>query len=182
MERVDRGIEVGLSVMSIGDRLRSIRTDIGATQEIMAEIVGLGAASWKRLELEDRAPKGDVMARLVEMGYSADWLLTGFGQMRRDASVETTHRDSESPTVLDAGQFRVSWGLVWNVVAGIQQAFLERRPPSSPESFADAVIDLCRVYARRRMDGRAGPELDERGQPIDLAAEPDLRVILEGWK
>lgn len=51
----------------------------------MSERVGLGAASWKRLELEDRAPKGEVLAQLVEMGVSADWLLTGVGQMRRDA-------------------------------------------------------------------------------------------------
>lgn len=51
----------------------------------MAERVGLGAASWKRLELENRAPKGEVLSQLVEMGFSADWLLTGVGQMRRDA-------------------------------------------------------------------------------------------------
>jgi hypothetical protein len=148
----------------------------------MAEIVGLGAASWKRLELEDRAPKGGVMARLVEMGYSADWLLTGVGQMRRDTPAGTVWRDSESLGALDAGHFRVSWGLIWNVVAGIQQAFLEHRLPSSPEGLAEAVVALCRVYARRRIEGRAGPELDERGHPIDLSAEPDLRVILEGWK
>jgi len=51
----------------------------------MAELVGLGAASWKRLELEDRAPKGEVLAQLVGMGFSSDWLLTGNGTMRRDA-------------------------------------------------------------------------------------------------
>ena len=55
----------------------------------MAKRVGLGAASWKRLELEGRAPKADVLAQLVEMGFSADWLLTGVGSMRRDATSET---------------------------------------------------------------------------------------------
>ena len=54
----------------------------------MAKRVGLGAASWKRLELEGRAPKADVLAQLVEMGFSADWLLTGAGSMRRDATSE----------------------------------------------------------------------------------------------
>jgi hypothetical protein len=51
----------------------------------MAGRVGLGAASWKRLELEDRAPKGEVLIQLVELGFSADWLLTGAGEMRTEA-------------------------------------------------------------------------------------------------
>ena len=65
-----------------------MRTDLGLNQEAMAKRVGLGAASWKRLELEGRAPKADVLAQLVEMGFSADWLLTGVGSMRRDSTPE----------------------------------------------------------------------------------------------
>lgn len=54
----------------------------------MSRRFGLGETTWQRLELEGRAPKGDVLAQLVEMGFSADWLLTGVGSMRRDANPE----------------------------------------------------------------------------------------------
>ncbi len=69
--------------MTIGDRLRSIRASLGYTQTEVAAEFGMGESTWKRLELEDRAPKGDVLARLVALGFSTDWLLTGDGEMRR---------------------------------------------------------------------------------------------------
>jgi transcriptional regulator with XRE-family HTH domain len=82
---------------TIGDRLRSIREYLGLTQTEAAARFGMGESSWKRLELEDRAPKGEVLAKLVEMHFSSDWLLTGIGEMRRedpaiDARLEELHR------------------------------------------------------------------------------------------
>lgn len=68
--------------MGVGERLRAVRIALGLNQEDMAVHVGLGAGSWKRLELEDRAPKGEVLTQLVDEGFSIDWLLTGRGQMR----------------------------------------------------------------------------------------------------
>lgn len=51
----------------------------------MAERVGMGAASWKRLELENRAPKGEVLEQLARDGININWLLTGQGEMRGTA-------------------------------------------------------------------------------------------------
>lgn len=64
----------------------------------MARLVGIGAASWKRLELENRAPKGEVLAQLVEMGFDVNWLLSGRGEMR---PAQTGHA-AEAATELDA--------------------------------------------------------------------------------
>lgn len=75
--------------MSLGGRLKAIRNEVGEDQKTMSRRFGLGETTWQRLELESRAPKGDVLAQLVEMGFSADWLLTGVGSMRRDATSET---------------------------------------------------------------------------------------------
>lgn len=71
--------------MTLSARLRSIRQHLKLNQDAMTERFRLGVGAWKRLELEGRAPKGDVLAQLVEMGFSADWLLTGDGQMLRVA-------------------------------------------------------------------------------------------------
>ena len=71
---------------NMGDRLRAIRSDLGGSQKDMAKRFGLGETTWQTLELQGRAPKGEVLAQLVEMGFSVDWLLTGDGQMRRDAA------------------------------------------------------------------------------------------------
>lgn len=71
--------------MDVGDRLRSVRGGYGLNQEEMAERVGMGAASWKRLELENRAPKGEVLEQLARDGININWLLTGQGEMRGTA-------------------------------------------------------------------------------------------------
>lgn len=62
----------------------------------MSRRLGLGETTWQRLELEGRAPKGEVIAQLVEMGFSSDWLLTGEGEMRRGGLAEPA-----SPVDLD---------------------------------------------------------------------------------
>lgn len=72
-----------MSTLTLSDRLRRIRKDAGCDQKTMSKRLGLGDTSWQRLELEGRAPKGDVLRKLVEIGYSSDWLLTGQGEMRR---------------------------------------------------------------------------------------------------
>lgn len=37
------------------------------------------------MEAANRVPKGEVLAQLIDLGFSADWLVTGAGQMLRDA-------------------------------------------------------------------------------------------------
>lgn len=73
------------SPVNLGERLKAIRSDVGEDQKTMSRRFGLGETTWQRLELQGRAPKGEVLAQLVDMGFSADWLLTGAGSMRRVA-------------------------------------------------------------------------------------------------
>ncbi len=84
------------NVMStLGERLRIIRDAIGESQKGMASRFGLSENAWQRLELEGRAPKGDILAQLIDLGFSSDWLLTGQGQMRPSLSAA----DPERPTI-----------------------------------------------------------------------------------
>lgn len=88
--------------MQIGDRLKDIRKALGYDQKEMSRLFGLGDTTWQRLELEDRAPKGEILARLVEMGFSTDWLLTGIGQMRRSDEGKSTAEQPVKPMPTDA--------------------------------------------------------------------------------
>lgn len=84
-----RRIDIEVDVTSIAERLVAIRQYLGESQKGMAKRVGLGAASWQRLELENRAPKGPALSKLEELGFSTRWLLTGEGPMReRDEALE----------------------------------------------------------------------------------------------
>ena len=67
------------------ERLRSIRSRLGLSQDGMSERFGLGVGGWKRLEKEGRTPKDDVLAALFAAGINLNWLLTGDGQMLRNA-------------------------------------------------------------------------------------------------
>lgn len=57
----------------------------------MSRRFGLGDTTWQRLELEDRVPKGEVLAELIAMGFSVDWLITGVGAMRQEALPPQPH-------------------------------------------------------------------------------------------
>lgn len=70
--------------MSLSERLCSIRAHFDLSQDAMSEKFCLGVGTWKRLEKEGRAPKGDVLSALAEAGIDLNWLLTGVGQMLRD--------------------------------------------------------------------------------------------------
>lgn len=59
---------------------------MGLNQEAMSKRVGMGIVGWKTLESEGRAPKGEVLYRLMEMGFSVDWLISGEGSMKIEKS------------------------------------------------------------------------------------------------
>lgn len=82
----------------VSERLREIRASLGESQKGMAKRVGLGENGWQTLERENRAPKGEILAMLVELGFSADWLISGEGRMRRGAP----------PEAIDSGRLRVA--------------------------------------------------------------------------
>lgn len=83
---------------TINERLRAIREKMGESQKSMASRFGLSENAWQRLELEGRAPKGDVLAQLVDLGFSSDWLLTGRGKMQPDVAQAVDAATEPSPS------------------------------------------------------------------------------------
>jgi phage repressor protein C with HTH and peptisase S24 domain len=69
-----------------GERFVEVREICGVSITEMAEKAGVGRDTWRRYEAGD-LPTGQVLARLREMGFSIDWLLTGEGSVSREREV-----------------------------------------------------------------------------------------------
>jgi transcriptional regulator with XRE-family HTH domain len=74
--------------LTLGDRLKSIRVELGHTQKTMSDALGLGIRTWQTYELGNSLPKAETLNQLSELGYSIDWLLTGLGPMRIGGTAE----------------------------------------------------------------------------------------------
>lgn len=131
--------------MTLGDRFRAIRKhfDLNATQ--MGQRVGLGGrSSWERYERGENVPNGDILLHLAEMGVSADWLLTGNGEMLKSATPDAMEG---APSTLDEE-------LHGRVVDGITAAYKEMGQAIAP-------VHLGRMTARlinEIMAASDGPE------------------------
>ncbi len=65
------------------ERLKTARESISKSQKEMAEALGVGLKSWQVYEQGGSVPGGNVFESLVKLGFNANWLLTGEGEMRR---------------------------------------------------------------------------------------------------
>jgi transcriptional regulator with XRE-family HTH domain len=68
----------------IGSRLKRVRASM--TQPEMAELMGIAHRTYASYERDERIPDADALARLAEAGWNANWLLTGEGPERLEAS------------------------------------------------------------------------------------------------
>lgn len=69
--------------MSLPLRLKIIRTNLGKSQKAMAEELGKTTRSWQVYEEGKSVPGGEVFEALVKLGFDANWILTGEGEMKR---------------------------------------------------------------------------------------------------
>lgn len=67
---------------ALGERFVAIRKHLGCSQAEAGERVSVSKNSWQRFEAGD-VPNGKTLVALTELGFSADWLLTGRGSMLR---------------------------------------------------------------------------------------------------
>lgn len=72
-----------VALLSLPERLRQARESAGMTQRDFAKKLGAGLTSWQDYEAGRNMPGGQVFEALCRLGYSADWLLTGEGDMMR---------------------------------------------------------------------------------------------------
>lgn len=70
--------------MSIGSRLKTIRNDFKLNQKEFAEKLQIHIRSVQNYEREAHPISQDVLIKLMNLGYSIPWLLTGEGSMKSD--------------------------------------------------------------------------------------------------
>ena len=83
----------------IGDRLGELRSQEGLSQTEMGSLVGRSQQTWGAYESGDSTPPLDIIQfLLVEFDLSADWLLTGEGEMMGD---DLSREKSEKPFITE---------------------------------------------------------------------------------
>ncbi len=68
--------------MSIGERLKAIRKDLGLSQEKFSGDLSIHLRSYVSYEQGYRSLPQNVILQLLQMGYNINWLLTGEEKMR----------------------------------------------------------------------------------------------------
>ncbi|MEQ1814378.1 MAG: helix-turn-helix transcriptional regulator [Candidatus Nitrotoga sp.] len=69
------------SKQSIGTRIKQARTALGLTQKGLCEKTGMKLPSLRDYELGNSIPGGEAIADLMRAEISANWVLTGEGEM-----------------------------------------------------------------------------------------------------
>jgi phage repressor protein C with HTH and peptisase S24 domain len=80
---MSEGLPTDSKVAAFASRFRELRTELGLTQEQIAQRLGVTTATYNRYEKGHRELAAGVLRRMAELvpGISAEWLLTGRGAM-----------------------------------------------------------------------------------------------------
>jgi transcriptional regulator with XRE-family HTH domain len=122
------------------ERLKEIRVDRGDTQKEIAQLLGVNARTWQNYEDGSSKPGMDICEKLVRLGYSATWLLTGEGPMRRDDS--GYFQASTGP--VPAGTFNRK--LMEDLIEFVEQALLDIKVKLVPDAKAKLIVKLYDIY------------------------------------
>ena len=109
----------------IGSRLTQIRKKLGLTQKEFAELLNVSSATLQGYEY-GKIAKGEVLCKLLELGFDLNWLFSGNGDMERDRLENKNQRELD----------RI---LIWNVAY-----FIGKRIDTydNPEEFAQLFMDM----------------------------------------
>jgi transcriptional regulator with XRE-family HTH domain len=65
--------------MSLSERLKFARENMGKNQKEMAKTIKVSLTAWQNYESGKQIPGGKVFEELVRLGFNANWILTGDG-------------------------------------------------------------------------------------------------------
>ena len=72
--------------MTPADRLKKIRGSLVKSQKEMAALLGISYRTYENYEKGLNDPSWTACEALAKLGFNANWLLTGEGEMRRNAA------------------------------------------------------------------------------------------------
>lgn len=77
-------------------RLKLVRSELGVSQQKMAEILQIPFGTYRRYESGATDIPAEILLKVNQLGYNADWILTGEGIMRKE---ENTYLAAESKVI-----------------------------------------------------------------------------------
>ena len=69
--------------MKPSERLKNVRDSLGKSQTDMAGILGINYRTYQNYEVGRSDIGWDALSALAKLGFDANWLLTGEGEMKR---------------------------------------------------------------------------------------------------
>ncbi len=121
--------------MLSSERLKKIREDRRETQKEISLLIGVNSRTWQNYEEGSSKPGMEICEKLVRLGFSATWLLTGEGPMHNDLAREA----------LPAGVFNRD--LMEELIVCVERALGELKVKLDPEAKAKLIVRLYDIYA-----------------------------------
>lgn len=141
--------------VTLSERVKNIRAHLGYSQKAMSEALGINTRTWQIWEEGGSVPGGNHLESLVRLGFDANWILTGEGQMRRgDAaqqqSATTAQASTEAPiqtaahAAFDALGVVEGMGLLTKIYSSGDQVFI-RAINANLMAFGDAIENRAKA-------------------------------------
>ena len=143
--------------MSLGNRLRLIRKQLGYTQVEMASVFGIVVSTWQTFERDQSSPKTMILEKLCDMGFDGHWVLTGKGEMLAAAS-------SRPKGDLDEELFN-------RIVVGVEKFLVaHKRNLADPGRRSELYVTHYRLFSGALEDGKE-PHIKDYAGVINLASD-----------
>jgi|GEM_PF-1435265 len=167
----------------ISQRLATIRKSLGKSQREMAIIVTLSHRGWQVIENGKSIPGGQTLEKLMELGFSSNWILTGQGSMRLndpepaeaqqdiDASREEPSKPLEAASNKALGE--VDGKLLGKVLKALDNVYKETGFTISMSSLGEMAMEKAMEIAEASSD----PE--QRAGAISLMALQVRKELLK---
>jgi transcriptional regulator with XRE-family HTH domain len=122
------------TVASIGERIEAARKSLGMTQVQMTTHLGIAISTYQICESPRANPKVSVIAGLVELGISSDWLVTGQGEMLLADRGQAPDADDDSNEVIK------SRALLFDLIVGMEAQAHDSGLELTPQQHADMIL------------------------------------------
>jgi len=140
----------------LSQRLKTVRLNLDKTQREMSSLLGIGKNSWQNYESGRQQPGSGVVRALTQLGFDANWILTGRALSTVQAVRERTAHyedDDREPCIAPA--------FIREAVAIVERNFAGSDAATKAGLIVDLAASLQKTHERR------GERSDEGLKPVE---------------
>ena len=117
-----------------------IRKTLEMTQPEMDAFLKIGKGSWQRYESRGVNPGSEVISKLVEAGFDANWILAGQGELHHRALEDTGISDAPGDYAIYKVPPSVDRDKIASLILLIEQRIADALPPNMKARMAADLI------------------------------------------